>query len=168
MKDVRIKFIENGDMCISFYIFRCECCDEVVLESDDFETTDEGVYCLDCAFKKGIISEAEYIKRGVQMPNVERAVVHDGEIYLGDNKYKFPWERTKRQQRNSPQYIEWRRAVFARDGYKCAICGQVGGTLNAHHIKPFAKYPDLRLELDNGITLCEKCHREVHRKKGTK
>ena len=44
--------------------------------------------------------------------------------------------------RNSPRYREWRTAVFVRDGYTCQHCGQRGGKLNAHHIKPFARYPE--------------------------
>lgn len=66
--------------------------------------------------------------------------------------------------RNSQIYANWRKSVFERDVYTCQICGQKGGRLNAHHIKRFADYPDKRLELDNGITLCESCHRKVHRK----
>lgn len=168
MKKVKVEYIENGDVYVPFFIFRCECCDEEVLESDDFEETSAGVYCLDCAFKSGIITEREYISHFYGFEG-GRAAIHNGNIFISDRENTvFPWERTKKQQRKSPEYIEWRRSVFARDGYRCAVCGQVGGKLNAHHIKPFAKYPDLRLELDNGITLCEKCHREVHRKKGTK
>ena len=52
--------------------------------------------------------------------------------------------------------------VFERDNYTCRICGKRGGELNAHHINHFSKYPDLRFELGNGITLCKKCYMEVH------
>lgn len=60
--------------------------------------------------------------------------------------------------RNSFEYEEWRKQIFERDLYTCQHCGEVGGKLNADHIKPFALYPDLRLELSNGQTLCEGCH----------
>lgn len=70
----------------------------------------------------------------------------------------------KHKGRISPKYKEWRRKVFERDFYTCAICGKVGGELNAHHIKPYAYYPELRYEVNNGITLCKNCHKKVHRK----
>ena len=61
--------------------------------------------------------------------------------------------------RNSLEFREWRDGVFRRDDYRCFDCGQRGGKLHAHHIYPFAKYPRLRLMPENGITLCEQCHR---------
>jgi len=60
--------------------------------------------------------------------------------------------------RKSAVYKKWRKAVFERDDYTCQICGQRGGKLNADHIKRFADYPNLRLELSNGRTLCLSCH----------
>ena len=62
------------------------------------------------------------------------------------------------QIRRSPEYRVWRTTVFERDNYTCVWCGQRGKRLAADHIKPFAYFPDLRLEIDNGRTLCVNCH----------
>jgi len=63
--------------------------------------------------------------------------------------------------RRSADYRIWREAVFKRDDYTCILCGIRGGQLNADHIKPFAFYPELRLAIDNGRTLCIICHRRT-------
>jgi 5-methylcytosine-specific restriction endonuclease McrA len=64
--------------------------------------------------------------------------------------------------RASREYKQWRILVFKRDGYRCVICGDnKGGNLQADHIKDFALYPDLRLDVDNGRTLCKTCHRKT-------
>lgn len=69
------------------------------------------------------------------------------------------------KERATDKYKEWRTAVFIRDKYKCQHCG-IGGDLQAHHIKPFAKNKELRTELSNGLSLCKKCHNKHHRKYG--
>lgn len=55
----------------------------------------------------------------------------------------------------------WAAAVLKKDSFKCVRCG-VMGKLHAHHIKAWALFPDLRFELTNGMTLCEKCHSAEH------
>ena len=65
--------------------------------------------------------------------------------------------------RNSKEYKQWRLSVFKRDGYTCQECKSKsckGKTvyLEAHHIKPFATHKDLRLDVNNGVTLCKYCH----------
>lgn len=68
-----------------------------------------------------------------------------------------------RRQRGSAKMMEWRAAVFKRDDFTCQECSTRGGDMNAHHIKPFCAYPELRFAIDNGLTVCEPCHREIHR-----
>lgn len=72
-----------------------------------------------------------------------------------------PWERFR-----DPAYLRWRNAVLARDGYRCQSCGRQCRKhekgLAAHHIRSYASEPALRLALDNGLTLCRRCHMELH------
>ena len=63
--------------------------------------------------------------------------------------------------RKSKQYKEWRQSVFERDDYTCQLCAKRGGMLHADHIKPFAYCPDDRFDINNGRTLCIKCHRDT-------
>lgn len=64
--------------------------------------------------------------------------------------------------RKSIEYRIWREAVFARDNWTCQECGIRGGTdLHADHIKMFAFHPELRFAIDNGRTLCIKCHKKT-------
>ncbi|MDE2097621.1 MAG: HNH endonuclease [Patescibacteria group bacterium] len=82
-------------------------------------------------------------------------------------KYHYAWKNGASQRlldgRRDPRYQDWRKAVFKRDGFKCQKCGDDrGGNLRAHHIKPFSKFPDLRFEVSNGITLCHQCHELEH------
>ena len=62
--------------------------------------------------------------------------------------------------RSSLEYRLWRKAVVERDKYICIWCGSKE-KIHADHIKPFALFPELRFAIDNGRTLCEKCHRKT-------
>lgn len=60
----------------------------------------------------------------------------------------------------SLEYKEWRNKVFERHDYTCQVCKSRGGKINADHVKRWSLYPELRYDINNGQTLCEKCHRD--------
>ena len=61
--------------------------------------------------------------------------------------------------RTSKKYRDWRKAVFERDNYTCKLCQRKGGYLEADHRRPFSLFPELRFVVENGRTLCRKCHK---------
>jgi len=63
--------------------------------------------------------------------------------------------------RKSLEYRDWRTEVLKRDNYTCQECGDRGYKLQVDHIKPFAYYPELRLVIENGRTLCISCHQKT-------
>lgn len=78
-----------------------------------------------------------------------------------------------RVERSTYEYRYWRKSVFERDLYTCQCCGDKSKKgnkveLNAHHIKNWKDNEDLRYDIDNGITLCDKCHTKFHSEYGKK
>ena len=72
--------------------------------------------------------------------------------------------------RQSEEFFVWRKLVFKRDNYTCQKCNIKSKKghyvrIEAHHIKPFAMFPELRFVISNGITLCKKCHLQEHKGK---
>ena len=77
---------------------------------------------------------------------------------------KYKGNKTERQTAmNQYEYKQWRTAVFERDDYTCQNCFKTNTRLNAHHIKHWSTNSELRYEISNGITLCETCHKDVHK-----
>ena len=58
--------------------------------------------------------------------------------------------------------MAWSKTVRKRDKV-CQVCGSDNG-LQAHHIIHRSKHPELSFNINNGITLCNRCHNESHNK----
>ena len=89
--------------------------------------------------------------KGVKMPNRS-----------GENHFAWIKDRTKlakRQERNDMAYKEWRKNVWLRDNFTCKIANpNCKGHIEAHHILSWRDFPELRYEINNGITLCHAHH----------
>lgn len=91
-------------------------------------------------------------RKGVPMPQI-----------AGENHYRWIKDRSsvKLGDRflNDPLQKQWRKEVKSRDGWVCRIADvNCDGRLEAHHILPWSKFPELRYKVNNGITLCRFHH----------
>lgn len=74
--------------------------------------------------------------------------------------------KLRRLERNRAEYYEWRKAVMVEGNYRCSKCLQRGGKLHAHHMYTYNRYPALRYNVNNGIVLCDGCHKRIHKEFG--
>lgn len=86
-----------------------------------------------------------------------------GEAQKGSKSHWWITDRTKlktgRVQMYDYQYKLWMKQVKNRDKWKCRIGNEdCSGRLEAHHILPWSQSPELRYEVNNGISLCHYHH----------
>lgn len=133
---------------------------------------------LDTRFKKGIVpwnkgkvgyrnkypnNRKKVGSRKKGYKHTEEAKIRMSQNRKGDKNGSWKGGITPetRRLRNSKEYKLWRESVFKRDDYTCVWCFKRGVELNADHIKSWACYPELRFAIDNGRTLCIRCHRKT-------
>lgn len=63
--------------------------------------------------------------------------------------------------RTSKNYLLWKDLVFKRDDYTCQICGVKNEYFHADHIEKYSKSEEKRYLINNGRTLCRKCHFKI-------
>ena len=84
------------------------------------------------------------------------------EAKLGKKPPNWIEDRTKvklDKERGGPLHKQWSKAVKTRDNWQCQLPNQdCEGQVVAHHIKPWASFPELRYQTKNGITLCHFHH----------
>lgn len=109
---------------------------------------------------KGGLPKCEVCKKQLSNYNNKRCIEHSKVV--GERNGNWISDRTKlakRQERNDMAYKEWRKQVWIRDNYKCKIGNcDCKGKIIAHHILGWSLFPELRYEVNNGITLCQFHH----------
>lgn len=84
---------------------------------------------------------------------------------IKNNYYSYFKQRIRKcapNVRGSRDYRQWRLSIFERDDYICQYCSKKQKNPHTHHINNYADFPEQRLLLENGITLCKKHHKEYH------
>ena len=56
---------------------------------------------------------------------------------------------------------EIQKLIFERDNYTCQMCNLSNVHLQVDHIQPWAEYVELRFDMNNCRTLCDKCHYKI-------
>lgn len=104
---------------------------------------------------------ADNKRGGHHSPTTEFKKGHKPYLIMGEKNpnWKDGICKENYKQRRSERFKKWREKVFKRDDYTCWICGEIGKILHPHHLKEFSIYPELRFEINNGLTLCEFCHK---------
>ena len=72
------------------------------------------------------------------------------------------WNGNPRRKQRRGQHASWAKKVFSRDKATCQVCGINGVEMHAHHIKSFREHPESRFDVANGLTVCFKCHWDIH------
>lgn len=135
-----------------------------------FRSSDEGKkLCSEAGKRSSLLRNADdYRKIGKQISRVKKGRPNFKLRGENHHNWKGGISQFNRTERNwfmgTLEYKNWRRLVFERDDYRCVGCGIRGAkgvkvVLHADHIKPYASFPEYRLDVANGRTLCEPCHR---------
>lgn len=136
----------KGELSHRFSKIECKCpiCEKVFLRTKSQVEKHEVSYC-----SKKCVSIA-YKERFAGESNPHWDDSKTDEERLKDRKYL--------------EYVQWRNEVYKRDNYTCKCCGDSsGGNLNAHHLNSYNSDIEHRTDIDNGITLCESCHKSFHK-----
>lgn len=97
--------------------------------------------------------------KGVPMTSEQKEKIRKARIAYFDRigrKISRPYKK-----HIGTEYKIWRKSVFERDKYICQVCFKKGVELVAHHILSWSKFQDKRFDINNGLTLCVKCHKNT-------
>ena len=100
---------------------------------------------------------------------LEREIIAEiGRQQKGENNPRWNFDLTqeeREQGRLVDGYNEWTFKVKEKYNFKCDICGELGNGKNlvSHHLDGYKWCKERRVDLTNGVCLCEHCHNEFHK-----
>lgn len=118
-----------------------------------------------CILKGGKQSKehiAKRVQKNIGQKRSEETRERMSKVHTGEKSSQWIFDRSqvKDQDRHiGSAYNHWRKTCKERDGKKCKIRNKdCKGQLEIHHILGWKDHPELRYEVNNGITLCHFHH----------
>ncbi len=85
---------------------------------------------------------------------------------VNSHSWKGGISSARDKQKTYQAYKAWRIHVFERDHFTCVVClsgSTRSNPIEAHHLKTFGLFPELSMDVENGCTLCRKCHKQTYK-----
>ena len=124
-----------------------------------------------CDYCNKPIKVAEYKikKQNFHFCNKECQNKWQSENIRGKNHPNWNRDLTDEERNNSRDrrkiegYTLFIASVLKRDNYTCQITGKTGVKLEVHHLNCFSDFKEVRMDLDNCITLSKEIHKLFHK-----
>lgn len=75
-------------------------------------------------------------------------------------------EEDRQDRRCQDGYDDWCLSVKKMANFSCDCCNSHGVYLHSHHLDGYNWCKEKRLDVNNGVCLCESCHTKFHKKYG--
>jgi hypothetical protein len=122
----------------------------------------KGKYCSKkCSNKNTLIKKGQRIGKKTEFKNghVPKHAGKSRPKVAGKNHWN--WKGGISRPSCTFRVKKWICEVIRRDQSKCVKCDATK-KLHAHHKKSWENYPELRYDISNGETLCDRCHHQLH------
>jgi hypothetical protein len=111
---------------------------------------------------KGGLPFCQYCGKQLNRYDAKCCIKCKGKNLTGKNNPNYNHNLTKKDRQYKRTLINpWKRKVKQRDNYTCQKCNFTKH-LCAHHINNYANFKEQRYDINNGITLCKICHKQIH------
>jgi len=147
----------------SYHLFK----DKLTIEESAIESVD-GYLEVKCSFC-GEYFRPSYSKVMSRVAALNSDNGSDNRLYCSNECKKAcpiykvrDYPRGSKIYKDNPRSKELRGMAIDRDEDRCQICGCAVG-LEVHHIVPCIENPMIANDLDNVITLCKDCHKNIHK-----
>jgi len=146
------KKIVNG---IKTATWTCENCAKITtktLKELDYNYRKRRFCSIKCSYAKGP-------RKGMVTSVETKMKLRAQKLGINNPSWRGGVSSIRLQLANTQEYKEWRKSVFERDDYTCRWCMERGGKIEADHVVPYMMDAEMILDVGNGQTLCEYCHR---------